>query len=351
MNDDRDVKDLTIIGAGPTGLFAAFYAGMRGASCRIVDALNDVGGQVTALYPEKDIYDVGGFPRILGKDLVKNLAEQGRQWGAPVHLAETVTGMRAEQVEDGRRGFTLVTEKAEYRSRALVIAAGLGAFTPRKLPIAGVEQWDDKGVFDRVLDPRQFAGQKVLIVGGGDSAFDWACNLVDVAGSVVMIHRRDGFRAHQATVDLVLKFCAGKRMDLQTFTEVKEIHGDQKVEAVTILNTRSKMTSRIPVDAILPMLGFHTSLGVIENWGLNITKGEIHVSSTMATNVPGIYAAGDVTTFEGKLKLIATGFAEAAVAVNYAVNFINPAKKVDPGHSSNMDIFEKREEGRGKREE
>src|SRR4051812_40418406 len=144
MPNDQDVKDLTIIGAGPTGLFAAFYAGMRGASCRIVDALNDVGGQVTALYPEKDIYDVGGFPRILGKDLVKNLAEQGRQWGAPVHLAETVTGMRTGQVEEGRQGFTLVTEKAEYRSRALVIAAGLGAFTPRKLPITGVEQWDDK---------------------------------------------------------------------------------------------------------------------------------------------------------------------------------------------------------------
>src|SRR5437764_3027096 len=198
--EDNAVKDLTIIGAGPTGLFAAFYAGMRGATCRLVDALNDVGGQVTALYPEKDIFDVGGFPKILGKDLVKNLAAQGLRWGAPVHLAETVTGLRREPME-GLEGFVLVTERGEYRSRALVIAAGLGAFTPRKLPIAGVDRWDGKGVFDRVLDPQQFAGQKVLIVGGGDSAFDWACNLIEVAGSVVMIHRRDGFRAHQATVD------------------------------------------------------------------------------------------------------------------------------------------------------
>jgi thioredoxin reductase (NADPH) len=342
MTDDLDVKDLTIIGAGPTGLFAAFYAGMRGATCRLVDALNDVGGQVTALYPEKDIYDVGGFPKILGKDLVKNLHQQGAQWGAPIHLAETVTGLRRERVEEGREGFVLVTEKGEYRSRALIIAAGLGAFTPRKLPIAGVEKWDGKGVFDRVLDPKQFAGQRVLIVGGGDSAFDWVCNLINVAGSVLMIHRRDGFRAHQATVDQVTGFCKDGRMELQTFAEVKEIHGDTRVEAATIVNSKTKASTRIPVDAILPMLGFHTSLGVIEEWGLDITKGEINVSSTMATNVPGIYAAGDVTTFEGKLKLIATGFAEAAIAVNYAVHHINPGKKVDPGHSSNMDIFEKR---------
>jgi len=167
-------------------------------------------------------------------------------------------------------------------------------------------------------------------------------NLIDVAGSVVMIHRRDGFRAHQATVDQVMRFCAEKRMDLQTFAEVKEIHGDSKVEGATIANSKSKTSNRIPVDAILPMLGFHTSLGVIEEWGLDITKGEINVATTMATNIPGIYAAGDVTTYDGKLKLIATGFAEAAIAVNYAVHFINPGKKVDPGHSSNMELFEKK---------
>jgi thioredoxin reductase len=339
--DDNDVKDLTIIGAGPTGLFGAFYAGMRGATCRLVDALNDVGGQVTALYPEKDIFDVGGFPRILGKDLVKNLAAQGLRWGAPVHLAETVTGLRREPM-GGREGFVLMTERAEYRSRALLIAAGLGAFTPRKLPVPGAEKWEGKGIFDRVLDPKQFSGQRVLIVGGGDSAFDWVCNLIDLADSIVMIHRRDGFRAHQATIDQVLGYCADQRMELQTFAEVKAIHGDSTVEGVTIVNSKTRAENRIPVDAILPMLGFHTSLGVIEDWGLEITKGEIHVSSTMATNIPGLYAAGDVTTYDGKLKLIATGFAEAAVAVNYAVHEINPGKKIDPGHSSNMEIFEKK---------
>lgn len=342
MVTDQDVRDLTILGAGPTGLFASFYAGMRGASARLVDALDQVGGQVTALYPEKDIFDVGGFPKILGKDLVKMLKQQGLQWGSPVHLAETVTGLRREPVEDGRQGFVIVTERAEYRSRALIIAAGLGAFTPRKLPIAGVEQWEGKGVFDRVLDPQQFKRQHVLIVGGGDSAFDWCVNLIDIARSLTLVHRRDGFRAHQATVDQVMGYVSAGRMQLKTFCEVKAIHGSGRVEAATIANTKAKTEEKVPVDAIIPQLGFHTALGVIEEWGLDIVKGEITVSSTMATNIPGIYAAGDVNTFEGKLKLIATGFAEAAIAVNYAVNWINPGKKVDPGHSSNMALFEGR---------
>jgi thioredoxin reductase (NADPH) len=342
MTPDSSVRDLTIIGAGPTGLFAAFYAGMRGASARLVDALDQLGGQVSALYPEKDIFDVGGFPRILGKDLVKSLAAQGLQWGAPAHLAETVTGLRREEVEDNREGFVLVTEKAEYRSRALIIAAGLGAFSPRKLPLSGIEKWEGRGVFDRVLDPTQFRGQRVLIVGGGDSAFDWVVNLINIAKSITVVHRRDGFRAHQATVDQVMGFAREGRVRLLTFCECKEIHGADRVQAVTIHNTKEKSEQRLEFDAIIPQLGFHTKLGVIEEWGLDIAKGEIRVSSTMATNIPGIYAAGDITTFDGKLKLIATGFAEAAIAVNYAVHFINPGKKVDPGHSSNMAVFENR---------
>jgi len=340
MVPDTDVRDLTILGAGPTGLFAAFYAGMRGATARLVDALDQVGGQVTALYPEKDIFDVGGFPKILGKDLVKVLKQQGLQWGAPVHLAETVTGLRRETVEVGRQGFVIVTERAEYQSRALIIAAGLGAFTPRKLPIAGVEQWEGKGVFDRVLDPKQFKGQRVVIVGGGDSAFDWCVNLIDLAKSLALVHRRDGFRAHQATVDQVMGYVKARRMEIKTFCEVRAIQGTGRVESATLYHSKSKEEEQVAVDVIIPQLGFHTALGVIEEWGLDIEKGEIKVSSTMATNIPGIYAAGDVNTFEGKLKLIATGFADACVAVNYAVNWINPAKKIDPGHSSNMALFE-----------
>jgi thioredoxin reductase (NADPH) len=342
MTTDDTTRDLTILGAGPTGLFAAFYAGMRGASARLVDALDHVGGQVTALDPEKYIFDVGGLPKVLGKDLVRSLAEQGLQWGAPAHLAETVTGLRRQPLEDGREGFVMVTEKAEYRSWALLIAAGLGAFSPRKLPLKGVERWEGKGVFDRVLDPTRFRGQRVIIVGGGDSAFDWVVNLIDIAKSVTLVHRRDGFRAHQATVDQVMAYAREGRMQLRTFCECREIHGGDRVEAVTIADTKAKTEERVAVDAIIPQLGFHTALGVIEEWGLDIVKGEIRVASTMATNQPGIYAAGDVTTYDGKLKLIATGFAEAAVAVNYAVNYVNPGKKVDPGHSSGLALFEGR---------
>src|SRR5262245_39850886 len=289
MTTDTDVRDLTILGAGPTGLFAAFYAGMRGATARLVDSLDQVGGQVTALYPEKDIFDVGGFPKILGKDLVRQLKQQGLQWGAPLHLAETVTGLRREEVEPGRQGFVIVTERSEYKSRALIIAAGLGAFSPRKLPLPGIEQWEGKGVFDRVLDPQQFRGQRVVIVGGGDSAFDWCVNLIDIATSLTLVHRRDGFRAHQATVDQVMGYVTAGRMKIRTFSEVKAIQGTGNVESATIANSKTKSEEQVAVDVIIPQLGFHTALGVIEEWGLDIEKGEIRVSSTMATNIPGIF--------------------------------------------------------------
>src|SRR5712691_3116619 len=195
----QEMKDITIIGAGPTGLFAAFYAGMRGASHRLIDNLDQVGGQLTALYPEKYIFDVAGFPKILAKDLVKGLAEQGLQWKPPVHLAEKVTGLRRSE-ENGKPRFTIVTDKDEYPGRTVLIAGGIGAFTPRELPLKDVDQWNDKGVHDRGLNLQTFAGKRILMVGGGDSAFEWEVNLQGVAKSIVMIPRRDGFRAHQATV-------------------------------------------------------------------------------------------------------------------------------------------------------
>ena len=337
----QDLKDITIIGAGPTGLFGAFYAGMRGASCRLIDNLDQVGGQLTALYPEKYIFDVAGFPKILSKDLVKGMAEQALQFKAPVHLGEKVVGLREDEAGAAAGGarFTVTTERDAYPSRTVLIAGGIGAFTPRKLPLKEADRWLGHGLYDRVLDPQAFRGKRILIVGGGDSAFDWAVNLQGIAGTILMIHRRDGFRAHHATVAQVQRLCAEGKMALRTFWELRAIAGGERIERVTIVNNKTKEEETVPMDCVIPQLGFVSALGAIADWGLDIDNEEIRVTQTMETNRPGIFAAGDITTYPGKLKLIATGVAEASIAVNHAVHFINPTAKVEPGHSSNMALF------------
>jgi thioredoxin reductase len=335
---EQELKDISIIGGGPTGLFAAFYAGMRGASARIIDALPALGGQLMALYPEKYIFDVAGFPRILAKDLVRDMAAQGLQFGATTHLGEVVTGLRRVG-DEGIGHFVLETSEADYPSRTILIAAGIGAFEARRLGIEDEDRFEEKGLYFKVLDPRQFEGKKVLLVGGGDSAFDWAVNLQGVATSVMLIHRRDGFRAHQATINQVQELHRLGQCELRTFWEVKTLHGNGLVEAVTIRNNKTKEEETFDIDAVIPLLGFHSDLGAIKEWGLDTEKADIKVDQVMATNVPGIYAAGDITSYAGKLKLIATGAAEACIAVNNAVHYINPKAKVNPGHSSNLAIF------------
>lgn len=334
------LTDITIIGAGPTGLFGAFYAGMRGASCRLIDALPALGGQLLALYPEKFIFDVAGFPKILAKDLVKGMADQALQFGCEVRLGETVTGL--QKVEDPSSAighFLLETDREVYPTRTLVIAAGIGAFEARKLPAEGLEVWEGRGLDYTVLDPKLFAGRRVLVVGGGDSAFDWVMNLADLAGSVMLIHRRDVFRAHAATVRQVERLQRAGRVSVRTFCEVKAIHGGERVECVTLLNSKTQEEETLPFDAVLPQLGFHSDLRAIKEWGLDTEKADLKVNHLMCTNVPGIYAAGDVAAYEGKLKLIATGVAEACTAVNNAVHYIDPKRKVNPGHSSELKIF------------
>jgi thioredoxin reductase len=331
-----DIRDLTIIGAGPVGLFGAFYAGMRGASVRIIDALPDLGGQLTALYPEKPIYDVGGFPRILAKDLVKGLREQAMQFKPEIRLAEEVIGLAQDTVE-GRPRFVLRTAAGEYPTRAVIVAAGIGAFSPRPLPIDDYASWLGRGLHDKVMDPAVFKGQRVLLVGGGDSAFDWAVNLQGIASSILMIHRREGFRAHQATIDQVQGLCRAGAMELRTFCEVKAIRQSGSALAVTVLNTKTKAEETIELDAVIPLLGFISNLGDIANWGLALEKEEIVVNQMMETSRPGIWAAGDIVMYPGKLKLIATGFGEICTAVNNAVHYVYPEKKTFPGHSSNME--------------
>ena len=331
----HELRDITIIGGGPTGLFAQFYAGMRGVSSQIVDALPQLGGQLTALYPEKFIFDVAGYTKVLAKDLVKALTEQALQFGQPTHLLHRVTGL---EEENGH--FVLVTDRARFPTRTIVIAAGIGAFSPRRLPQACAEPWYGRGIFDVVTDPEEFRGRRVVIIGGGDSAFDWAHQLLDRAERVTVVHRSDKFRAHQATVNEVQAAVSSGRADLHTFHELQDIVCDGDRLCGIVLNDRKGKTTRtVEADVVLPMLGFVSDIGPIAEWGLTLEKDEIVVTSTMDTGRPGVYAAGDVTTYTGKLKLIATGFAEAATAVNQAVHWIYPEKKVAPGHSSNMAIF------------
>jgi thioredoxin reductase len=337
MPDQNDVRDITIIGGGPTGIFALFYAGMRGATARLVDALPELGGQLTALYPEKYIFDVAGFPKVLAKDLVRALAEQAAQFKQPIHLLHKVVGL---EEADGQ--FILVTDKERLVSRALVIAAGIGAFSPRRLPQACAQPWYGRGVYDVVTDPEIFRGQRVLIIGGGDSAFDWGTQLLERASRVTIVHRSDRFRAHAATISQYRNAVGAGSADLFTFHELHDIKcadTPERFSHVELRDVKAKTTREIEVDVVLPMLGFVSDIGPLAEWGLTLEKDEIVVTSTMETGRPGVYAAGDITTYAGKLKLIASGFAEAATAVNQAVHWIYPEKKVAPGHSSNMSIF------------
>ena len=330
----KDIRDITIIGGGPTGLFAAFYAGMRGTSCRIVDSLPELGGQLAALYPEKYIYDVGGFAKVLAKDLVKGLVEQALQFDPDVVLDEQVHAL--DCVGDH---FVLNCAGGSYRTRTVVIAGGKGAFEPMPLKCPGYEEFMHNGVEYAVRDPEMFRGRKVMIVGGGDTALDFVIMLKDVADSLTLVHRRDGWRAHEATVTLVEKAAEAEEIDLRTFYEVRTIHGDSSVERVTIFDNRTDNETTLECDAVLSCVGFKPDLGPIKSWGLKVEKNRILVDALMATSVPGVFAAGDVVNYEGKLDLIATGFAEAAVAVNNAVHHVDPTARVNPGHSTNMKVF------------
>lgn len=333
----HELKDITIIGAGPCGLFGLFYAGMRGVSAQIVDALPEPGGQLMALYPEKFIFDVAGFPKILAKDLVRQLVEQEKQFGQPVHLNQKIV-----RLEERNGHFVLVSATDEFPTKSIVIAAGIGAFSPRRLPQACAEPWYGRGVYDVVTNPDDYKGKRVVIIGGGDSAFDWGVQLLPRAEHVTIVHRSDRFRAHDATINEFKAAVNAGKAALLTFHELNDVvcaNGSETFTHLLVKDVKAKTTSTIEANVVLPMLGFVSDMGAINEWGLKIEKDEIVVTSTMDTGRPGIYAAGDVTKYEGKLKLIATGFGEAATAVNQAVHWIYPEKKVAPGHSSNMAVF------------
>lgn len=337
-HDENEMFDCTIIGGGPTGLYGAFYAGMREMKTKIIDSLGELGGQVSALYPEKLIYDVAGFPAVKGKELIAGCVEQGLQFGPVVCLGEKVEHL--EKHGDG--SFTLKTEAShgvmkQHRTKTLIVAAGVGAFAPRKLPGAQPELDALEGthVFYFVKDLEVFRDQNILIVGGGDSAMDWAMMLEPLAKSVTLIHRRDKWRAHEDSVKKVL----ASSVDVRTFVEVKEVAVEaDRIASAIVFNNKTKAEDTIPVDKIVMCLGFIANIGPIKEWGLEIEAGGIKVDpGSMGSNIPGIYAAGDIARYEGKLGLIATGFGEAATAANYAKHHIDPHSRVFPGHSSERD--------------
>jgi ferredoxin/flavodoxin---NADP+ reductase len=334
----QDIRDITIIGGGPTGLFAAFYAGMRGASARIVDSLPELGGQLMALYPEKYIFDVGGFPKVLAKDLAIELISQAMQFEPEVILDEEVRHLRKK--DDG--SFVLECAGASYPTRSVVIAGGKGAFEARRLEVPGYDEFLGRGVHYAVKDPEVYRGKRVVVVGGGDSALDWALILKEKAERLVLVHRRDRFRAHENSVERLMEAEAAGEVEIRLFHEVAEIAGDGTVEAVTVFDNRTDDRTTMEADAVLTFLGFKPDLGPIKEWGLEIRKNRILVSSLMETNIPGVYGAGDIVDYDGKLDLIAAGFSEAAIAVNNAVHHVDPEARVNPGHSTNMAVFKDR---------
>ena len=326
----KDVYEITIIGGGPSGLFAAFYAGLRSAKTKIIDSLPQLGGQLAALYPDKYIYDIPGFPKVLAREFVDRQVEQAMAFSPTVCLNEKVT-----QVIPGKDSLVkLGTEPGNLHwSRTVIIAAGVGAFVPRTLDIPDIRRMEGKGVYYFVKDLESFRDKHVVVVGGGDTALDWALSLLGIARQVSLIHRRDRFRAHEESV----KELFASPSEIYTFHELKALHGNEHVEAATVFNNQTGEETTLEVDALVLGLGFLANLGPIKGWGLEIVKNSIVVNRSMETNLPSVYAVGDITTYEGKIKLIATATAEAAVAVNYAKAYLDPEAKVFPGHSSDRD--------------
>ncbi len=338
---DRDaVRDITVVGAGPAGLTCAFWAGMREASVRLVDALPETGGQLTALYPEKWIFDVPGHPRIRAAELVQRLEDQALgQFDVPVHLATTALDITWEGEGDDRV-VVLHTDRGPLRSRAVIVAGGHGAFEPRRLPPEDVDMtpWEGRGAAYVVGDKARYAGRRVVVVGGGDSACDWVLNLADTAEHVTLVHRRPRFRAHELTLSLVRAAAETERVDLQVPYVVREVRGNGHVSGVVLERAGGGDRVELACDAILLQLGFATRLGPLEHWGLDIEGGAIRVDGEARTNLERVWACGDVTTAPGKLKLIATGFGEAAVAVAQAVRTFRPDLPLQPGYSTNLGV-------------
>lgn len=324
------MSDMLIIGGGPAGMFAAFYGGMRQASVTLIESMPQLGGQLAALYPEKYIYDVAGFPKVTAQELVDNLSRQMELFQSDIRLEEKVVSV----VKQEERHFIVTTDKAEYHTRAIIITAGVGAFEPRRLEVPDAQRFEKANLHYFVSDLNAYKDKKVLISGGGDSAVDWALMLEPIAEQVTLIHRRDKFRAHEHSVENLMN----SKVNVITPSEITELHGEEFITKVTLSHIKTKETQEIEVDSVIVNFGFVSSLGPIAQWGIEIEGNSIVVDSRMETSIPGIFSAGDITTYPGKLKLIAVGFGEAPTAINNAKVYIDPEAKLSPGHSSNLKL-------------
>jgi ferredoxin/flavodoxin---NADP+ reductase len=333
---EDQIYDITIIGGGPVGLFAAFYAGLRGARTKLIESLEELGGALTAIYPEKYIYDIAGFPKVLAKDYVAGAVEQALSMGCEVVLSTEVTTF--ERDEDANV-IVLGTVAGHHYSRTVVLCAGIGAFEPKRLELPGIERFEGgRGVHYFAKRIEDFRDKQVVIVGGGDSAVDWATTLLPIAKSIRLVHR-SRFRAHEQQVQALLDSHADVH-----FPDwgVVDVHGGGRLDAVTIGHLKDGQRERVPADELIVAIGFVADLGPLKTWGLEVVRNTIVVDPiTMATAIPGVYGAGDIVTYPAKFKLIATGAAEAVTAVNHCVTHYDPAARLDPGHSTN--IMEKRD--------
>ena len=328
---ERDIFDITIIGAGPTGLFAAFYAGMRQGRAQVIDSLEEPGGALTAIYPEKYIFDVAGFPKILAKDFVEQMYLQGMRDKPTMRLNEEV--LELERLEDGI--LKLTTSRSVRFSKTVIVCAGVGAFEPKRLEAPGVRELEGLGVHYFAKRVEDFRDKDVVIVGGGDSAVDWAVTLEPIAKSLRVIHRSK-FRAHEATVKELEE--SSVQLHYPGF-EIAEAHAgdDGRLNSVTFRRITGEDPVTVAAQELIVAIGFLADLGPLKTWGFELQKNQIVVDKiTMETSIPGVFAAGDICWYPAKFKLIATGAAEAVTAINHAVTFYDPKARLDPGHSTNI---------------
>jgi len=317
--------DVAVVGAGPVGLFGAFYAGLRGLSVAVVDSLPEPGGQVSALYPEKVIRDVAGFPAVRGRDLIRALVEQFAPFSPAMLLGRQAT----ELIDLAGGGFRIGFADGDgIEAGAVVITGGIGTFTPRALPCG--EEFLGRGLSYFVQDPAEFADRRLLVVGGGDSAVDWVDALVPIASGVTLVHRREAFRAHERAIAQVL---AGPAV-VRTNTVVEELRGPGRVTEAVLRDVVTGEVDTVGCDHVVAALGFTANLGPLLRWGLEIADRRIVTDQCARTSRPGVFAAGDVCTYDGRVALIAVGFGEAATAVNHAAAWLDPTASTFPGHST-----------------